>query len=194
VTASGTIPRVSHTATDNAGNAPVPKRGRPRKFSRPSRVVALTLPEEVVSGLRKIHPDLAWAVVTLFEKQPLHGVPAPEPLANAELVTVGVRQSLIVVNRNTFKHLPGIDIIPLAGDRAFLALAPGRGMTDLELAVLDRIEDGTADQAERRALKELRAQLRRWRLDAGLRFHTRAIIVVERAPKPRRRLARPTAG
>jgi hypothetical protein len=178
--------RVIHSASDNAAS-PMPKRGRPRKFGRPSRVVALTLPEEVVSGLRKIHPDLAWAIVTLFEKQPLRGVPAPEPRANAELVTVGVRQALIVVNRTVFKHLPGIDIIPLSDDRAFLALAPGRGMTDLELAVLDRIEDGTADRHERRALNELRAQLRRWRLDAGLRFHTRAIIVVERAPKRRGR-------
>ena len=44
------------------------KRGRPPKFGRPGRVVALTLPEEVVLGLRKVNADLAWAIVTLFEK------------------------------------------------------------------------------------------------------------------------------
>ena len=190
MTPSGTMTCVTHAASENAGAAPVPKRGRPRKFGRPSRVVALTLPEEVVAGLRKIHPDLAWAIVTLFEKQPLHGAPALAPQPNAELVAVGVRQALIVVNRDVFKHLPGIDIIPLNCDRAFLALAPGRGMTDLELAVIDRLEDGTIDRSERQALKDLRTQLHRWRLDAGLRFHTRAIIVVERAPKRRNRPAR----
>jgi hypothetical protein len=31
--------------------------------------VALTAPEEVVAGLRRIDADLAWAVVRLFEKE-----------------------------------------------------------------------------------------------------------------------------
>src|SRR5205814_914451 len=39
------------------------KRGRPPKFGRPSRLVALTLPTQVIRGLRKLHPDLAWAIV-----------------------------------------------------------------------------------------------------------------------------------
>ncbi len=52
-----------HSARGEVGR----KRGRPPKFGRPSEVVALTLPEEVVSGLRRLHPDLAWAVVTLVE-------------------------------------------------------------------------------------------------------------------------------
>jgi hypothetical protein len=161
----------------NAGR----KRGRPPKFGRPSEVVALTLPEEVVSGLRDLHPDLAWAVVRLFEdKRPRNGARAVAPQPDAELVRIGGRQSLIVVHVGVFKKLPGISIIPLSGTRAFLALEPGRGMADLELAVLDRIDDPTSDGRERRALKSLRALLLRWRHDQALRFHTRAIIVVER--------------
>ena len=39
-------------------------RGRPPKFGRPSQFVALTLPEEVVAGLRRIDADVAWAVVS----------------------------------------------------------------------------------------------------------------------------------
>src|SRR6266540_3920213 len=106
----------------------VGKRGRPPKFGRPSRLVALTLPEEVIRGLRRLHADLAWAVVTLFDKR--HAKLAAQPQADVELASIGDGKSLIVVSRSVFKRLPGIDIIPLAGDRAFLALEPGRDISD----------------------------------------------------------------
>ena len=159
---------------------PHPRRGRPSKFGRPSQVVALTLPEEVVRGLRKIHSDLGWAIVTMFEKVPMRASDEATAQPDAELVTIADRRSLIVVNREVFKSLPGINIIPLHGTRAFLALDIGRGTTDLELAVIDRLEDPSVDLRERKALRKLRLQLRAWRHDRGLRFHTRAIIVVER--------------
>jgi hypothetical protein len=140
--------------------------------------VALTLPDEVVRGLRRVHPDLAWAIVRLFEKRPPAAVEDLQP--DAELVAIADRRSLIVVNRAVFKSLPGINIIPLTGNRAVLALEPGRGMSDLELAVIDRFEDPSTERPERQALGRLRMQLRRWRHDRVLRFHSRAIIVVER--------------
>ena len=71
---------------------PARKRGRPRKFPQPSQVVALTLPEDVVRGLRRVHPDLAWAIVTLFEKHPPSRVGAAAD--DVELVTIAGRQSL----------------------------------------------------------------------------------------------------
>jgi hypothetical protein len=157
-----------------------PKRGRPPKFGRPSHVVALTLPDEVVRGLHKVHPDLAWAVVTLYEKLPNSGSAVSEPRRDVELARIAERRSLIVVNRAALKSLPGVSIVPLGGDRAFLALEPGRGVPDLELAVVDRLEDPSVDARERRALIELRSQLRTWRQDRALRFHMRGIIVVER--------------
>jgi hypothetical protein len=172
---------------------PHPKRGRPPKFGRPSQVVALTLPDEVVRGLRKVHADLGWAIVTLFEKTPLRPPPATDHQPDAELVTIAERRSLIVVNRAVFKSLPGINIIPLDGNRAFLALEVGRGMTDLELAVIDRLDNQSIDGRERKALSKLRSQLRLWRHDRSLRFHSRAIIVVEqrRASRVRPRPAAP---
>lgn len=159
------------------------KRGRPPKFGRPGQVVALTLPEEVVRGLRRLHPDLAWAIVTLFEKRP--PAPTAEPQADAELVTIADRRSLIVVNRSVLRTLPGVSIIPLNGNRAFLALEPGRGMADLELAVIDRLDDEAVRPRERKALHGLGTQLKKWRQNRALRFHTRAIIVVERVTAPR---------
>ena len=155
------------------------RRGRPSKFGRPSHVVALTLPEDVIRGLRKVHPDIAWAIVTLFEKRS-NRAPDEGAQPDAELVTIAERRSLIVVNRAVFKSLPGISIITLSANRAFLALDAGRGMADLELAVIDRLDDPASERRERVALKGLRAQLRTWRHDRTLRVHTRAIIVVER--------------
>ena len=113
----------------------------------------------------------------MFERRPSARV--PEAVADAELVTIADRRSLIVVNRAVFKSLPGVNIIPLSGDRAFLALEPGQGMANLEVAVIDRLEDRSVNGRERQALAAFRNDLRKWRHDAAMRFHTRAIIVVE---------------
>lgn len=179
---------------------PSKRRGRPSKFGRPSRVVALTLPEDAIDRLRRVHRDLGWAIVKLLDKAP-HGASArgDEAQPDVELVTVADRRSLIVVNREVIRNLPGVNIIPLSGSRAFLALDIDRGMSDLELAVSDRLGDPTVERRERRALEKLRAQLTTWRRDHELHFHTRAIIVVERLVKKRsdhdgRAAARAVAG
>ena len=84
----------------------------------------MTLPDDVVRGLRSVHPDLAWAIVTLFEGHPPQSAEVAQP--DIELVRVSERRSLIVVNRRAYTRLPGIQIIPLDGTRAFLALDQGR--------------------------------------------------------------------
>jgi hypothetical protein len=156
------------------------KRGRPPKFGRPSELVALTLPTQVIRGLRKLHPDLAWAIVAQFEKRGPMGNGNPQ--AESELVSIGSRDSfLIVINRALFKRLPGVNIIPLTADRAFLALEPGSGVGDLETSVRDRLENSAVAASERRALLHFRRQLRTWRQNRVFRFHTRTIIVVERS-------------
>jgi hypothetical protein len=149
--------------------------------------MALTLPDDVVRGLRKIHPDVGWAIVTLLEKSPAGASKEADPHPDVELVTVADRRSLIVVNKSLFRRLGGVNILPLHGDRAFLALEGGQGLADLELAVIDSADDEAVEPRERKALLALRAQLRSWRLDRSLRFHTRSIIVVERLPSRSRR-------
>ncbi len=160
------------------------RRGRPSKFGRPSRVVALTLPEDVIDQLRRVHNDLGWAIVKLLDKAPRAAGPrGDETQPDVELVTIAERRCLIVVNPEVIRNLPGVNIIPLGGSRAFLALDIDRGMSDLELAVSDRLGDLAIDRRERRALTGLRAHLTTWRRDHGLQLHTRAIIVVERLAK-----------
>lgn len=159
------------------------KRGRPPKFGRRGQLVAITLPQDVVAGLRKVNADLAWAIVTLFKQAPVRR-PSGRPVPDAELVSLAGKRSLIVVNRHLFKDLPGVNVIPLSADRAFLALEPGRGMADLELAVLDRLAAPAVKPREREALTSLRTELRRWRRDRALQCRTRAIIVVEHGGAP----------
>jgi hypothetical protein len=146
----------------------------------------LTLPDDVVRGLRKIDPDVGWAIVALFEKSPGRAPVESEAQPDVELVTIADRRSLIVVNRAVINHLRDVNIVPLHGDRAFLALDAGRGMTDLELAVIDSLDDPSIETRERKALQGLRSQLRTWRHDRSLKFHGRSIIVVERLSKTKR--------
>lgn len=153
------------------------RRGRPPKYGQPGRVVAITLPTDTIALLQSVHGDLGWAIVTLAE-QARH-ITQPAERRGPELAQIGRRQSLIVVEPAVVKSLPGVQSVPISDSQAFLALEPGRGMADLELAVADRLEQpGRASAQERQALERLLAQLRRWRRNRRLRFETRSIILV----------------
>lgn len=157
------------------------KRGRPPKFGRPGRFVALTLPEDVLDWLHDINADPARAIVSLFDQQHdrrLRSHAAPRP--DVELVGIGPGRALIVVAQAAFGALNGVSAIPMSAGRAFLALQSGGGMADLELAVIDRLEERDVSDIERNGLTSLRQHLREWREDARLSCHTRSIIVVER--------------
>jgi hypothetical protein len=163
------------------------RRGRPHKFGRPSQLVTVTLPGDVVRRLRSVNRDLARAIVQVVESLAT-GEAGQRP--DTELVPIADGQSLIVVNPAVIRSLPGVSIVSLHGTHAFLALEPGRGVSDLELTVIDRLDEAL-DAKERQALKELRQRLKAWRQDPAIRFHGRAIIIVE-AAAPRRRRTRGT--
>ena len=153
------------------------KRGRPPKFGRPGHLVSLTLPDDALQRLNHVDADTGWAIVKLLE-----GVPntrGRRPAVDVELAKIATRRWLIVVSRSLFGSLPGVNFVPLDAERAILALEPGRGLSDLELAVLDTLAERRLGDAERRALESLRRQLAGWRRDRRLAFHTRSIILVE---------------
>jgi hypothetical protein len=154
-----------------------PRRGRPPKFGRPAQLITLTLPEDVVAWLSTVDPDLGWAIVKLHERTTKGRT--GKPIQVAELVQLPGQRALILVQPEPFKNLVGVSIIPLADGRGFLALEAGRGVSDLELAVIDRLEAPSLPPAEDEALKNLRALLRQWRQD-GVRFESRSIIVAQR--------------
>lgn len=153
------------------------RRGRPLKFGRRAQLVTLTLPDDVVGWLHSVDEDLAWAVVKLFERTAKVGRGKTHSLAN--LVQLPGQRALILVKPEPFRNLKGISIIPLADGRGFLALDIGRGVADLELAVIDRLEMKAIPAAEREALQQMRSQLKQWRLD-GIEFESRSIIVARR--------------
>jgi hypothetical protein len=163
------------------------RRGRPPKFGRPGQVVAVTLPPEVVRGLRRINPDLAWAIVKLFERNGTSTGQVRRTRPDSELVSVASGRSLIVVNRNVLSQLPGVNVIPLHDDRAFLAFNRDASIADLELAVVERMRNRSLTRRERKALSELRTHVQRWRHDPKLHCEMRSIIVLERAATGRRR-------
>jgi hypothetical protein len=163
---------------------PVPRvrrRGRPPKFGRPSQLVAFTLPKDVLKALRALHRDPAWAVVQLVEssltlrnrRQTLIAPPAI-----AELVHLPGNRGLIVVQSNVFGRLPGISTIPLANGRAFLAFDQPARLSDLEVAILDKLQVTSTSRVERGQLRESLHTVRTWRRDRRLVFRTKSIIVV----------------
>ena len=161
-------------------------RGRPLKFGRPAKLLALTLPHDVVAALRRIHPDPAWAIVALYEKVAKRVQPAPPPRQPAiDLARLSDRSALIVVDPRALRSAPGMSVVPVASGRAFLAFEEGRGLADLELAILAQIRNPKTDPAVRKELRALERQVRDWRRGRGYRFSKRSIILVERTVRAR---------
>ncbi len=176
-TAKATARRRAQAGTSRAG-----RRGRPPKFGRPSQVVALTLPEEVLDALRMLHQDPGWAIVQLVEpilSDRAHGRRPTAPAAIAELVHLPGRRALIVVQPQVFTRLDGVSTIPLSDGRAFLAFDHAGGLGDLEVAILDQLEVAPTRSAERTQLMQVRDIVRAWRRDPRLVFRTKSIIVAE---------------
>ena len=159
------------------------RRGRPLKFGRPAQLVTMTLPDDVVTWLGTVDADLGWAVVKLHERSLKTQQKRQRQLA--DLVQLPGHRALILVEPEPFQNLKGISIIPLADGRGFLALDTGKGVADLEIAVIDRLEAKGLAASEKAALQFLRQQLRQWRQE-GTEFESRAIIVAKRPPSPGR--------
>lgn len=169
------------------------KRGRPRKFGRPSQLIALTIPDDVMHWLRSIHSDPGWAIVALHQRLTSGKAPstAAAHVSGAELVQLTPKRALIVVRPSTLRGVKDISILPLSQGRAFVALENGRGLADLEVAILDRLDDQTVPRQQREALMRVRDQVKAWRQSKNWRVTSRSIILLERRPK-RTLLAKPT--
>jgi hypothetical protein len=172
---------------------PSRQRGRPPKFGRPAQLVALTLPQDVLHGLRRIHSDLGWAIVSLYERAG-RTVPQPrrEPRSAIDLAQLSPNRALIVVDPRVIQSMPGVSVVPMAPGRAFLAFDDGRGLADLEVGIQDQLRNGKTNPAVRKELTILHRRVRDWRRSRRLRYSTRSIILVEGA-KPARRGQGPRA-
>lgn len=149
------------------------RRGRPRKFNRPSRAVTLTLPEDVVAALHSIDADLSRAVV--HAAQPFI---MEVPRSPAELTVFGERAVIVVAPNLRLKERTGVELIPLPDGRALISFDEGLSIADIELRLRDALADaefGADDRAVFEALANILSTARR---AAGVSMRRRHIIVL----------------
>jgi len=161
------------------------RRGRPRKFSRPSRTVTLTLPDDVIERLGAIDPDLGRAVVRIAMSH--------EPQAAASVVdvaTFGGRAVILVPPARRLAALPGVELVPIADGRMLIALEEPLSEEAFELLVRDALEDGSLKGPDRELFANLARVLREARVET--RVTLRRILVL-RARAGSRRAAAPRA-
>jgi hypothetical protein len=151
-------------------------RGRPRKFGRASRAVTVTLPEDVLARLGAIDADIGRAIVSAAERAAAPRRTLPPP---AELATYGNHAVILVTPIKALRQLPGVELIPIGGNRALIALEGVHQIPRLELDVRDALERSAGDPAQRAALSMLADILREARVSPQLKVAERTIIVLE---------------
>jgi hypothetical protein len=155
--------------------SPEPRRGRPQKFSRPSRAVTLTLPDDVIAVLRTIDTDLSRAVVRVVTP-----LARDAPRATAELVTFGDRAMIIVPPNPSFKKRIGVELVPLPDGRALLSFDGQLSIAEFELRLGDAIADATVRRTDKAVFQEVMDILRNARRTNRVTLQ-RSIILLQLA-------------
>jgi len=151
-----------------------PRRGRPRKFSQPSRPVTLTLPEHVIDTLSGVDPDLSRAVVRLA--QPEVG---KQPHPPAELVTFGRRAVIVVNPTRTLERRTGVVLVPLSDGRALISFDSSMTPAGLELTIQDALDEHDLPDEDSRIFESIRDLLRDVRRSQSVTLRQQNIMVLE---------------
>lgn len=148
--------------------------GRPRKFSRPSSAVTLTLPDDVMATLQAIDADLSRAVVRVVQRL----TPKLRPGEGA-LTTLGDRGALILLPPSrALKEHTGVELVPLADGRAMLSFPDTISLADFELQLRDAIAHAVLPPADKAVFEELSAILRAARRGDGVALSERRILLL----------------
>ena len=151
------------------------RQGRPRKFSRPSCAVTLTLPEDVVAALKAVDRDLSRAVVRVVQTLMV----AQSPPAAAKVTTLGDRGALILLPPSRWlREFAGVELITLSDGRALLSFDEGMSIADFELSLRDAVADDILQQDDRAMLQELATILRDARRSDGVVLKRRSIVIL----------------
>lgn len=163
--------------------AVAPRRGRPRKFARPSHAVTLTLPDEVIEALAAVDTDLSRAVVRVTQPEMAKRAHPP-----AELAAFGRRAVIVVNPSRTLERRTGVVLVPLSDGRALISFDEPMSIAQLELSIQDAIDDPLLADVDAEVFHGISRILRDARRSAGITLHQRSIIVIE--TKPRTRLSK----
>jgi hypothetical protein len=110
------------------------RRGRPRKFTRPSRTITVTLPEDVLQTLARLDADVGRAIVSN-------------------------RAVIVVSPTHALSGMTGVELVPLADGRSLIALNEAMSEPQFELAVRDALDLQDVTDADRALLERLAAVL-----------------------------------
>lgn len=155
------------------------RRGRPRKFNRPSRAVTLTLPDDTVATLQRIDEDLSRAIVRAV--QPLMD-DLPHPAA--QLTTFGGRSVILVSPSRTLRERTGVELIPFSDGRALISFDEALSISEIELRVRDALADPSFEPEDRPVFEALADILSAARREDGVSLRQRSIIVLYRSTAP----------
>ncbi|MGH8637013.1 MAG: hypothetical protein ACREUZ_07755 [Burkholderiales bacterium] len=151
-----------------------PRRGRPRKFTGPSRAVTLTLPLKVIDALNAIDADLSRAVVRLAQPEL-----ARRPHPPAELAKFGRRAVIVINPTRTLERRTGVELVPLPDGRALIAFERQTTPEALELLISDALEDPQLPAMDRAVFNGIVAILRSARRASDVSLRQSNIIVLE---------------
>jgi hypothetical protein len=151
-----------------------PRRGRPRKFTSPSRAVTLTLPEETITALEAVDYDLSRAVVRVTQPEI-----AKAPRPPAELATFGRRAVIVVNPTRTLERRTGVVLVPLTDGRALIAFDESMTVARLELGIQDALEDPGLSPQDARIFKAIHRLLKDARRSKSILLRQHNIIVIE---------------
>lgn len=161
------------------------RRGRPRKFTAPSRAVTLTLPEDVLAALAALDHDLSRAVVRVTQPEM-----AKRPHPPAEVATFGRRGVIVVNPSRTLEERTGIVLVPLSDGRALISFDDSMTVARLELRIQDALEDRRLPAEDARIFESIEEILKTARRSGGVTLQQRHIILLE-SSRPERRPTRP---
>jgi len=161
---------------------PAPRRGRPRKFTVPSRPVTVTLPEHVLDALASVDVDLGRAIVRLAQP-----VLSNRPRPAAELASFGRHAVIVVRPSRTLERRTGVELLHLPDGRALISFDQTRTIPALELLIADALEDAALPPDDRRIFEAIAGILKNARRSDRVALLQRNVIVLEsRTPLKRR--------
>ena len=164
------------------------RRGRPRKFSAPSRAVTLTLPENVLQVLATIDPDPSLAIVQLAKRRGT--APGRPP---AELSVFGQRAVITIRPTRTLERQIGLELVPLPDGRALISFDQPTTVAELELALYDALRDPSLSAEDHTVFEGIAKILTDARRSDDVTMLSRSIIVLESARTRRRRVPKVAA-
>ena len=153
------------------------RRGRPRKFGRPSRPVTLTLPTDVIARLAARDGDLGRAIVALVETAGARR--RPRLAAAATMASYGRRAVILVPPVAALRRVRGVQLVPVGNGHALIALDHPHGIPQLELDLRDALDRAGLERPDRKVLESVAEILRDARQSHALKVAERSIIVLE---------------